>query len=257
MSRVHAKKGLGQHFLIDKNIALKIVDGLKWGDFSTLVEVGPGTGVLTEHLLKRDVQKMIAVELDQEALDHLYRKFPDHKDKFIFHDFLKFSLDDLQTPIALLGNLPYYISSQILFKVWENKHRITQVVCMVQKEVAERIVSPPGSKCYGILSVLLQAFYNIEYLFTVHEHCFSPAPRVKSGVIRLIRNDVEELPCRSELFKSVVKSSFNQRRKIIRNSLKSIFLYLPRESGMLSMRPEQLSVEQFIELASDIEKLNT
>lgn len=256
MQKVRAKKGLGQHFLVDKNIALKVVDSLQKGEYNTLIEVGPGKGVLTEYLLKHEENDFIAVELDKESIGYLNVNFPEDKEKFIFGDFLKYSFEGLKEPIAIIGNFPYFISSSIFFKVLENKDKVNQVVCMIQKEVAERIASPPGNRTYGILSVLLQAYYNIEYLFTVHEHCFSPAPRVKSAVIRFTRNETKELNCDPVLFTRVVKSAFNQRRKMIRNSLKSIFINLPVESDLLTKRPEQLSVNQFAELTNLIKELN-
>ncbi len=256
MSRVRAKKGLGQHFLVDKNIALKVVESLQKGKYNTLLEVGPGRGVLTEYLLKQEENEFIAVELDKDSIDFLHLNYPQDKEKFVFEDFLHYSFDGLKEPIAIIGNFPYFISSQIFFKVLENHDKVSQVVCMIQKEVAERIASPPGNRTYGILSVFLQAYYDIDYLFTVHEHCFSPAPKVKSAVIRLTRNTTEELDCNRTLFFRVVKGAFNQRRKMIRNSLKSIFLNLPLESELLSKRPEQLSVNQFTELTNSIEELN-
>lgn len=257
MHEVSAKKGLGQHFLTDKNIARKIVESLQPGGFETLIEIGPGTGVLTEHLLRLHKNKFLAIELDNESIAYLNRNFPDDTDKFIFADFLKYPLKDLPSPIAVIGNFPYYISSQIFFRTMEYRDKVNQVVCMIQKEVAERIAEPPGSKKYGILSVLLQAYFHIEYLFTVHEHCFSPAPKVKSAVIRLIRNDREEVDCDPDLFFKVVKTSFNQRRKVIRNSLKSLYKNLPVDSPILSQRPEQLDVSQFIELTKLIGQLNS
>jgi 16S rRNA (adenine1518-N6/adenine1519-N6)-dimethyltransferase len=256
MQKVGAKKGLGQHFLTDNNIARKIVDSLKGDDYKTLIEIGPGTGVLTDIILNRDLQGYSAVELDKESVDYLLNHYPDHQERFIFADFLKYPLEDHAAPVALIGNLPYFISSQIFFRALEYRDAVSQMVFMIQKEVAERIASPPGNKRYGILSVLLQAYYDIEYLFTVHEHCFSPAPKVKSAVIRLKRNDRSRLKCDHADFHRVVKASFNQRRKTIRNSLKSIFLNLPTESGLLSMRPEQLTVDQFAELTRLIRKLN-
>ncbi|MBA7584759.1 Ribosomal RNA small subunit methyltransferase A [subsurface metagenome] len=256
MKKTGAKKGLGQHFLTDRNIALKIVDSLQKGKYRTLIEVGPGKGMLTEFLLNRNEPKFLAVELDRESIDYLLETYTIHKEKFIHADFLKYSLDNLEEPLAIIGNLPYFISSQIFFKVLENRNKVHQVVCMIQKEVAERIASPHGNKTYGILSVLLQAYYTIEYLFTVHEHCFSPAPKVKSAVIRLTRNKTKELNCDPVLFLKVVKATFNQRRKMIRNSLRSIFINLPLESELLSQRPEQLTVDQFTELTNLVEELN-
>jgi len=256
MLKVRAKKGLGQHFLVDKNIALKVVESLQKGKYNTLIEIGPGKGVLTEYLLKQEGCDFIAVELDTESIDYLNVHFPADKEKFISGDFLQFPVEGLKEPIAIIGNFPYFISSSIFFKVLEHRTKVNQVVCMIQKEVAERIASPSGNKTYGIFSVLLQAYYNIEYLFTVHEHCFSPAPKVKSAVIRLTRNSTKELNCDPVLFVKVVKASFNQRRKMIRNSLKSIFINLPVENELLTKRPEQLSVDQFTELTNLIKGLN-
>jgi 16S rRNA (adenine1518-N6/adenine1519-N6)-dimethyltransferase len=256
MINVRAKKGLGQHFLTDKNIARKIVASLTPDDYGTVLEVGPGMGVLTEYLLANEKMNLLAVELDGESIAYLTEKFPGASDRFIHADFLKFSLEEIKSPIAMIGNFPYFISSQILFRVLENREKISQVVCMIQKEVAERIAAPPGSKTYGILSVLLQAYYEIEYLFTVNEKCFSPPPKVKSAVIRLKRNSIPELSCNPELFFRVVKTGFNQRRKVLRNSLQPLSLRLPLTSELLIKRPEQLSVNQFEELARQIENLN-
>ena len=256
MRRVGAKKGLGQHFLVDKNIARKIVDSILPGDHNSLIEIGPGTGMLTQFILEKEISGFGAVELDKESIEYLHKEYPEHKDQFVFEDFLKYNLNKHEKPIVLIGNLPYFISSQIFFKALNHRDTVDQMIFMIQKEVAERIAAPPGNKTYGILSVLLQAYYSIEYLFTVHEHCFSPAPRVKSAVIRLKRNNTESLRCSHAVFHKVIKASFNQRRKTIRNSLRSIFLNLPAESEFLSMRPEQLSVKQFVELTCLIEKLN-
>jgi len=242
--------------LIDKNIARKIVDSILPGDFRSLIEIGPGTGVLTSYLIEKDMPGFMAVELDKESIEYLEKQYPHQKEKFVFADFLKYDLGKHEPPIALLGNLPYFISSQIFFRALEYRDHVNQMVFMIQKEVAERIASPPGNKTYGILSVLLQAYYDIEYLFTVHEHCFSPPPKIKSAVLRLIRNTTVNLQCDHVLFHKVVKAGFNQRRKILRNSLRSIFLNLPAGSNLLTRRPEQLSVDQFIELTCLIEKLN-
>lgn len=256
MQAVRAKKGLGQHFLRDKNIAQKIVKSLVPGEYKTLIEVGPGTGILTQYLLENNTTDFLAIELDSESIVFLKDNFPEHDQQFIHADFLKFSLDGLVTPIAIIGNFPYFISSQIFFKILQNRQKVSQGVCMIQKEVAERIAAPPGSKTYGILSVLLQAYFTIEYLFTVTEKCFDPPPKVKSAVIRLIRNSTKELDCNPELFFKVVKTGFNQRRKVLRNSLQPLDLQLPVEHELLTKRPEQLSVPQFVELTRLIEKLN-
>ncbi len=256
MSGLRAKKGLGQHFLTDRNIALKIVQSLQGGNYNTLLEVGPGKGILTGHLLNRKEKHFFAIEMDADLVSYLNEIFPEHKKSIILHDFLEYSFENLIEPIAIIGNFPYFISSQIFFKILENRNKVNQVVCMIQKEVADRIASSEGNKIYGILSVLLQAYYDIHFLFTVHEHCFSPAPRVKSSVIRLTRNSTRELDCDTGLFFKIVKATFNQRRKMIRNSLKSIFINLPDESDLLTNRPEQLSVYQFAELTKLIQKLN-
>jgi 16S rRNA (adenine1518-N6/adenine1519-N6)-dimethyltransferase len=256
MQKVSAKKSLGQHFLTDKNIARKIADSLNTGNYKTLIEVGPGKGSLTEFLFSKDESAFIAVELDSESVEYLKEMYPAHINKFILADFLKYPIDNLENPIAIIGNFPYYISSQILFKVLESRASVNQVVCMIQKEVAERIATSPGSKKYGILSVLLQAYFEIEYLFTVSETCFSPPPKVKSAVIRLTRNKRMELECDPVIFFKVVKATFNQRRKIIKNSLLKICNNLSFESELLTKRPEQLSVEQFQELTIKIISLN-
>ena len=256
MQKVTAKKGLGQHFLSDKNIARKIVNSLVDTNFKTLIEIGPGTGVLTKLLLEKQYPKFLAIDLDKESIEFLNTNFPLDREKFIRSDFLKYPLENHEKPIALIGNLPYFISSQIFFRVLDYRDTVSQMVCMIQKEVAERIASSPGSRVYGILSVLLQAYFSIEYLFTVNENCFIPPPKVKSAVIRLMRNGGKNLNCDHNLFHRIVKASFNQRRKTIRNSLKGIFLNLPEGSELLTKRPEQLTVEQFTELTRNIESLN-
>ncbi len=252
---VKPKKYLGQHFLRDLSIAQKITDSLILTEKSSVLEIGPGTGVLTEFLLENPLIDLLTVEVDAESISYLNQNFKDLK--VIEADFLKM---DLQTKFSgklhIIGNLPYNISSQIFFKVLDNRNLVSQVVCMIQKEVAERMAASHGNKTYGILSVLMQAFYNIEYLFTVHEHVFNPPPKVKSAVIRLTRNDVNNLGCDEKLFKRVVKTGFNQRRKTLRNSLKSLL-----EKGhpvfadeIFDKRPEQLDVEGFIDLTNRIEK---
>jgi len=257
MQRVKAKKGLGQHFLTDKNIARKIVDSLLPGEFNTLIEIGPGTGVLTGFLLEKFPVNFLAIELDKESIEYLKNTYPDHTEKFIYGDFLKFSFDQYKSPIAIIGNFPYYISSQIFFRVLENRTLVNQVVCMIQKEVAERIASKCGNKTYGILSVFLQAYFKIEYLFTVNEKCFSPPPKVKSAVIRLTRNSTNEIECDPDLFIKVVKTTFGQRRKVLSNSLKSGFDNIPVNSELLSKRPEQLNVKQFVELTNLVKEANS
>jgi 16S rRNA (adenine1518-N6/adenine1519-N6)-dimethyltransferase len=249
-SFVRPKKHLGQHFLKDENIARKIVFSLQSSVFPIL-EVGPGMGVLTKFLLKQHDRSCYFMDTDRESIEYLNDVFPGHTDRFMHADFLKFNLDTLfQGKFVIIGNFPYNISSQILFKVLERRQQVTEVVCMIQKEVAERLAAGPGSKTYGILSVLLQAYYRIEYLFTVNETVFIPPPRVKSAVIRLTRNDREKLDCDEALFFNVVKTAFNQRRKTLRNSLKTF--YIDYERGELlhlaGKRAEELSVEDFVRL---------
>ncbi len=256
MKNVKAKKHLGQHFLNDENIAARIVDGLI-SNTPNVLEIGPGMGVLTKYLIQNKDIDLRVIEIDTESVDYLNKMYTELHGKIISGDFLKMDLTTLGTePFSIIGNFPYNISSQIFFKVLENRDKIPQVVGMLQKEVAERLAAPPGNKVYGILSVLLQAFYTVEYLFTVPEHVFTPPPKVKSGVIRLLRNETTQLPCDEKLFFRIIKASFNQRRKTISNSLKVI--PFNRESiadlELFSKRPEQLSVEQFIELTQFIEK---
>ncbi len=250
---VKAKKSLGQHFLRDEGIALRIVEALQVENgVMNVIEVGPGTGVLTKYLLKRGDISLRLVELDSESVRFLLETYPQVAPVLYQEDFLKLNLSKLfDGEFSIIGNFPYNISSQIFFKVLDYKEQIPMVVGMVQKEVAERLASSPGKKAFGILSVLLQAWYDIEYLFTVDEHVFSPPPKVKSAVIRLRRNERKELGCDPTLFKSVVKTCFNQRRKTIRNSLKPLLNGLTAPATpLLDMRPEQLSVEQFIELTN-------
>lgn len=250
---VRAKKHLGQHFLNDETIARQIVDALLEKDAeSPLIEIGPGTGVLTQHLIQ--LPRFYALDVDEESVQFLKQKYPEHSAKVLFRDFLECDLNALAGPrFNVIGNFPYNISSQIMFKVLEHKNQIPFVVGMFQKEVAERLAEKPGSKVYGILSVLLQAFYDIEYLFTVHENVFTPPPKVKSAVIRLQRNSRMTLPCDEVLFKQVVKTTFNQRRKTIRNSIRGLFNHNEVRHPLLDKRPEQLSVEQFVELTLLVE----
>ena len=256
--QVRAKKGLGQHFLRDHQIASDIVDALQMEDRRFVLEVGPGMGVLTRFLLQKDHFETFVVEIDRESVDYLKAYLPQLGNRILEGDFLQMDLKKLFSsgPFSLIGNFPYNISSQILFKVLDYKEIIPEVVGMFQKEVAERVCTGPGSKTYGILSVLLQAWYKAEYLFTVNEDVFDPPPNVKSAVIRLTYNGRKELGCNEKLFKSIVKQSFNQRRKMLRNSIKS---FTPRynelDAHLLTRRPEQLSVQEFIDLTNEIEKL--
>ncbi|TNF41608.1 MAG: 16S rRNA (adenine(1518)-N(6)/adenine(1519)-N(6))-dimethyltransferase RsmA [Bacteroidetes bacterium] len=247
--KVRAKKHLGQHFLKDRRIAAAIVDALKAEGCDTVIEVGPGMGVLTGFLAERNLPAFRVVELDRESVDYLKQNL-DAQTEIIEGDFLTLDLQPLGGRIAVIGNFPYNISSQIFFKILENRHLVTEVVGMVQKEVAERICSGPGSRVYGILSVLLGAWFDMEYLFTVSEHVFSPPPKVKSAVIRLTRNNVERLGCDERLFVAVVKRCFNQRRKMIRNPVRELVQPDAGEMPLLSLRAEQLSVSQFTELTN-------
>jgi len=251
MRRVKAKKHLGQHFLNDYSIAEDIVSQLEYKNKTTL-EIGPGMGVLTQFLTNRDINLEV-VELDRESVFYLRLNYP--KLKIIEGDFLQLDIDELyQEPISLIGNFPYNISSQILFKAFENRDKITEVVGMFQKEVAERIASVKGKK-KGILSVLLQAFYNIEYCFTVEPHVFSPPPKVKSGVIKLVRNDRKKLDCDEKLFIQIVKAGYNQRRKTLRNALKAFNLESDTQIDLLlKRRAEELAMEDFIILTKNAEK---
>ena len=293
---VRAKKSLGQHFLTDQRIAQDIVAALSFeteekgeneatdrsekgasgiseglNSRARVLEVGPGMGVLTQYLLKREDIDLRAVEIDRESVDYLYVHYPAIAGKLIQGDFLRLPLERMfpssavdpqsnstdvpaspspsASPIHIIGNFPYNISSQIFFKVIDNRNHVPQVVCMIQKEVAERIAEKPGTKTYGILSVLLQAWYDIEYLFTVGEGAFNPPPKVKSAVIRLTRNSRQSLYCDEALFKKVVKTAFGQRRKTLRNSLKTL---LPEgfdtSDPLFDLRPERLSVEDFVRL---------
>jgi 16S rRNA (adenine1518-N6/adenine1519-N6)-dimethyltransferase len=248
------KKNLGQHFLKDRDIASKIAGTLTGSGYNSVLEIGSGTGILTEFLIERRFPDLRVIEIDNESVFYLKQKFPGLKD-IMRGDFLKLDIDECFTDkLAVIGNFPYNISSQILFKVLNHKDKIIEVCGMFQKEVAERICSSPGSKTYGILSVLIQAFYSTEYLFTVPEYVFLPPPKVKSGMIRLRRNQVARLGCDESLFFRVVKASFNQRRKIIRNSVKAAFQLRKEDYRDFGLRPEQLSVDQFVELTNWIDK---
>jgi 16S rRNA (adenine1518-N6/adenine1519-N6)-dimethyltransferase len=248
--KVRAKKHLGQHFLKDKKIAASIVESLRADDCDTVVEIGPGMGVLTQFLILRKFKNLKVVEIDREAVEYL-RINISGIDEIISGDFLELDLERLgQGRIAVIGNFPYNISSQIFFRILENRNKVTEVTGMVQKEVAERICSGPGSRVYGILSVLLQAWYDIDYLFTVSETVFSPPPKVKSAVLHLTRNSRLNLGCDEGLFLAVVKRCFNQRRKMIRNPIRSMVTADAGDHLLLTMRPEQLTVEQFVDLTN-------
>jgi 16S rRNA (adenine1518-N6/adenine1519-N6)-dimethyltransferase len=247
MATVRAKKNLGQHFLKDKDIAKRIVDSLQTKYLSKVLEIGPGMGVLTQFLLQDSSFETSVVEIDRESVEYLNQHFPEIKDRIISDDFLKLNLHTyFDEPFAIIGNFPYNISSQIFFKILEYRNQIPEVVGMLQKEVAERLAAGPGSKTYGILSVFLQAYYDIEYLFTVDEDQFIPPPKVKGGVIRITRNQKEHLDCDEKLFKSIVKMAFNQRRKTMRNSLKTMITTDElKVNPIFDKRPEQLGVAEF------------
>ena len=255
MGTVRAKKALGQHFLTDLNIARKICDSMSGGTAdqpATVLEVGCGMGVLTQFLLQRNDVVTWGAEIDSESVEYLHEHYPDFAPRLIEGDFLKMDLrEKFEAPLRVIGNFPYNISSQIFFKVIENRDLVPECVGMIQREVAVRIAEPPGSREYGILSVLLQAWYDIEYLFTVGEKVFNPPPKVKSAVIRLKRNGTTQLGCDEVLFVKVVKASFGQRRKMLRNSLKSVFGdFGGAEHPFFTQRAEQLSVSDFVELTN-------
>ena len=254
MDKVKAKKHLGQHFLKDENIAKDIADTLTLQGYNKVLEIGPGMGVLTKYLLEKPVETYV-IEIDTESVEYLTAHYLKLHGKIISEDFLRYNLDTVfgKEPLAIVGNFPYNISSQIVFRTLEMRDRIPEFSGMFQKEVAERICEKKGSKTYGILSVLTQAFYDAEYLFTVPEHVFIPPPKVKSGVLRLIRKENYHLPCDEKLFFTVVKTAFNQRRKTLRNSLKTYNLSDNlKEDSIFDLRPEQLSVEDFIVLTQKI-----
>ena len=257
MFPVKAKKNLGQHFLKDEGIARRVAATLDDVAELPILEVGPGTGMLTRFLLEKG-KELTVVEIDRESVAYLREHYPQLEGKILEQDFLRMNLTAyFNRPFCVIGNYPYNISSQIFFKVLDNKDLIPCCAGMIQKEVAERLAAPPGSKTYGILSVLLQAWYNVEYLFTVNEQAFIPPPKIKSAVVRLTRNERWHLACNEKLFKTVVKTGFNQRRKMLRNSLKSLLSDenpLP-DDPLLTKRPEQLSIEQFEELTNLLEPL--
>jgi len=254
---VRPKKHLGQHFLKDNNIAQAIVDCLD-SNYSNVCEVGPGTGVLTTPLLKKEfIKSLKLIEIDKESIDYLEDNFEDDRLSIIEADFLRMNIDDIfKSPFALIGNFPYNISSQIFFKVLENRDRIPLVVGMIQKEVAERIAAPHGNRTYGILSVLLQSWYDIEYCFTVNENVFRPPPRVKSAVIKFTRNKTQELDCDEKLFFTTVKTAFNHRRKTLRNALRPLLPDIQQsDHPFFSKRAEQLSPAQFVELTQVVAEM--
>jgi 16S rRNA (adenine1518-N6/adenine1519-N6)-dimethyltransferase len=257
---VRAKKRLGQHFLTDASVAERIAYSLAATEARDVLELGPGTGMLTQFLLAREDINLHAVEVDAEAAGYLRQRFPELAPRLACCDFLKMELAELlPEKFCLIGNFPYNISSQILFKVLELRNSIPEVVCMLQQEVAARIAERPGSKTYGILSVLLQAYYGIEYLFAVEGQSFAPPPKVRSAVVRLTRNNVQSLPCDETLFRQIVKTSFNQRRKALRNSLKPLLgdgMEALAGHHLLDLRPEQLGIAAFVELTTAVESLN-
>ena len=269
---VRAKKALGQHFLTDQRIAQDIVAALEVQEKPfPVLEIGPGMGVLTQYLLQREDIALKCIEIDGESVDYLMTHFPDMPGKLLQGDFLTLKLERIfPDRFAVIGNFPYNISSQIFFKVLDHKDRIPQVVCMIQKEVAERIAEKPGTKTYGILSVFLQAWYDIEYLFTVGSGCFAPPPKVTSAVIRLRRNGRTDLGCDEKLFKTVVKTAFGQRRKTLRNSLRPLARAKADREGwsddalaaflsdpVFDLRPERLGVEDFVALTHSLDTLET
>lgn len=257
MSFVKPKKNLGQHFLRNKQIAQHIVDSLSgFGNYRTVLEVGPGTGVLSQLLMQQTQWNWWGMDVDQESIAYLQQHFPDFEHRILEADFLKADLQGLfeGDKMAIIGNFPYHISSQILFKVLHNRQLVTEMVGMFQDEVARRVVASPGGKTNGILSVLCQAFYKVEYLFQVGAHEFYPPPKVKSAVIRMTRNDVSQLDCDEKLFFQVVKVAFNQRRKTLRNSLKSMQVQWDKglPDHLPGQRAEQLTVQEFVSIVNAI-----
>ncbi|WP_420315680.1 16S rRNA (adenine(1518)-N(6)/adenine(1519)-N(6))-dimethyltransferase RsmA [Ekhidna sp.] len=235
----------------DENIALKIVNALKNEDNLPVLEIGPGTGVLTKYLIEQYETEFYALDVDKESITYLKELYPKHANQFLFQDYLKYNV--AQDRFNVIGNFPYNISSQLFFKIWDDREKVDEVVCMIQKEVADRISATHGNKTYGILSVLLQAFFDIDYLFKVAPGVFNPPPKVQSAVIRLKRNETKQLPCDERLFKRVVKAGFGKRRKTLRNALKDLNLSdsvaaLPE----MDKRAEQLSVQEFISLTEKI-----
>ena len=259
MQGVRPKKFLGQHFLRDQNIAAKIVHALSFENVNnTIIEIGPGTGVLTKLLLEKQFKELILIEIDRDSVNFLYQNLSDARIKIVGDDFLKLNLETLtRSSFSVIGNFPYNISSQIFFKILEYRNSVTEIVCMVQKEVAERICAPHGNKIYGILSVLIGAYYDTELLFKVSPRVFTPPPNVDSAVIRL-RRDYKNIRYNEKLFTRIVKQGFQNRRKTLRNALKPIFLPVELTGQeIFSKRAEQLSVNDFIELTNRIENWKT
>ena len=250
------KKALGQHFLTDESIARRIADTIAPAGALPVLEVGPGMGVLTRFLLDGG-HDLTVVELDRESVEYLQANFPQLHGRIVEADFLRLDLAELTRgrEFCVIGNYPYNISSQIFFRILDYKDMVPCCSGMLQREVAERLAAPEGTKARGILSVLLQLWYRVDYLFTVSENVFNPPPKVKSGVIKLVRNDRRLLPCSEQLLKSVVKVTFGQRRKTIRNSIRAVCPDFPAGHPLAQMRPEQLSVEQFIELTLEVERV--
>jgi 16S rRNA (adenine1518-N6/adenine1519-N6)-dimethyltransferase len=250
---VRPKKHLGQHFLHDENIARKIISFIPDQPIN-LLEIGPGTGMLSKYLLQNEKVNSFFLEIDTDSVNLLLKSYPEISGRLIHADILDYDLSDIPSPFTMIGNFPYNISSQILFRVIRYRNIIPEVIGMFQKEVAERISSTPGSKKYGIISVMVQAYYHTEYLFTVSEKVFFPQPRVKSAVIRLKRNETEKLDCDEDLFLKVVKTAFNQRRKTLRNALKSLNVKLSEHTeGLMDKRAEQLTVRDFVLLTKAVE----
>lgn len=254
MEKVRAKKHLGQHFLNDESVAKNIADALTLQGYNKVLEIGPGMGVLTKYLLDKPIETFV-VEIDTESVAYLEKHYEKLHNHIIGEDFLKYNLKKVfnEEPFAIIGNFPYNISTQIVFRTLEMRDQIPEFSGMFQKEVAERICEKKGSKTYGILSVLCQAFYDVEYLFTVSEHVFTPPPKVKSGVMRMIRKENYHLPCNEKLFFTVVKTAFNQRRKTLRNSIKSLINDEIKDEEIFNLRPEQLGYEEFITITQKIE----
>lgn len=250
MSSVKPKKHLGQHFLKDENIAFEIVEAMKNEANLPLLEIGPGTGVLTKYLIQQKVD-FYALDVDGESIEYLNNTYANFGDRFMLQDYLKYDVP--YDRFNVIGNFPYNISSQLFFKIWDDRSKVDEVVCMIQKEVADRICAKHGNKTYGILSVLLQAFFDIEYLFKVPPGVFNPPPKVQSAVIRLKRNKIAQLPCDEKRFKQVVKAGFGKRRKTLRNALKDLNLSESAKAlAEMDLRAEQLSVQDFISLTEKI-----